>query len=81
VDGKPKVVSQVYVGSPEKVAALAKGETGQDGFDRLIATVPFPKRGGNPKDFAKLACHIVENTMMNGECIRIDGAMRMGLMI
>jgi len=60
---------------------LAKAETGEEGFNRLIATVPFPTRGGNPKDFAKLACHIVENSMMNGECIRIDGAMRMGLMI
>jgi len=44
----------------------------------LGAQVPFPSRLGDPSEYAKLAVHIVENTMINGETIRIDGAIRMG---
>ena len=43
----------------------------------LAATVPFPKRLGKPEEFAALAIHIIENSMMNGEVIRLDGALRM----
>ncbi len=43
----------------------------------LAQTVPFPKRLGRPEEFARLALHIVENNMINGECIRLDGALRM----
>ena len=43
----------------------------------LAATVPFPHRLGAPKEFAALALHIVENAMLNGETIRLDGALRM----
>ena len=39
--------------------------------------VPFPSRLGRPDEFAALACHIVENAMLNGETIRLDGALRM----
>jgi 3-hydroxyacyl-CoA dehydrogenase / 3-hydroxy-2-methylbutyryl-CoA dehydrogenase len=39
--------------------------------------VPFPKRLGNPEEYAKLAEHIIENSMLNGEVIRLDGAIRM----
>ncbi|GAA5004859.1 3-hydroxyacyl-CoA dehydrogenase [Acinetobacter puyangensis] len=39
--------------------------------------VPFPKRLGQPEEFAKLAQHIIENTYLNGEVIRLDGAIRM----
>jgi 3-hydroxyacyl-CoA dehydrogenase / 3-hydroxy-2-methylbutyryl-CoA dehydrogenase len=39
--------------------------------------VPFPQRLGKPDDFAHLACHIAENPMLNGETIRLDGALRM----
>lgn len=39
--------------------------------------VPFPSRLGRPDEFASLACHIVENAMLNGETIRLDGALRM----
>jgi NAD(P)-dependent dehydrogenase (short-subunit alcohol dehydrogenase family) len=39
--------------------------------------VPFPSRLGNPEEYAALACHIVENPMLNGEVIRLDGAIRM----
>ena len=45
--------------------------------DALAAGVPFPSRLGTPDDYAKLACHIVENDMLNGEVIRLDGAIRL----
>jgi NAD(P)-dependent dehydrogenase (short-subunit alcohol dehydrogenase family) len=43
----------------------------------LGAQVPFPPRLGRPEEYAQLACHIAENTMLNGETIRLDGAIRM----
>ena len=45
--------------------------------DSLGSQVPFPSRLGNPSEFAQLVCHIVENPMLNGEVIRLDGAIRM----
>jgi NAD(P)-dependent dehydrogenase (short-subunit alcohol dehydrogenase family) len=44
---------------------------------QLAASIPFPPRLGLPPEFAELACHIVENVMLNGEVIRLDGALRM----
>jgi len=43
----------------------------------LAASIPFPKRLGKPEEFAHLACAIVENIALNGEVIRLDGALRM----
>jgi NAD(P)-dependent dehydrogenase (short-subunit alcohol dehydrogenase family) len=43
----------------------------------LGASIPFPSRLGRPEEYAHLAQHIVENTMLNGEVIRLDGALRM----
>jgi NAD(P)-dependent dehydrogenase (short-subunit alcohol dehydrogenase family) len=43
----------------------------------LAASIPFPKRLGHPKEFAELAVHIVSNGHLNGEVIRLDGALRM----
>jgi NAD(P)-dependent dehydrogenase (short-subunit alcohol dehydrogenase family) len=48
-----------------------------EGLDRLAAAVPHPRRLGRPEEFAALACHIIENPMVNGEVIRLDGALRM----
>lgn len=45
--------------------------------DALAASVPFPSRLGRPDDYAKLVQQIVENDMLNGEVIRLDGAIRM----
>lgn len=45
--------------------------------DNLAAQIPFPKRFGKPEEYARLVMHIVENPMLNGEVIRLDGAMRM----
>lgn len=44
----------------------------------LAAQVPFPKRLGTAEDYASLVQHIIENRMLNGEVIRLDGAIRMG---
>lgn len=43
----------------------------------LANSVPFPKRLGFPDEYAKLALHIIDNTLINGEIIRLDGALRM----
>jgi len=43
----------------------------------LAASIPFPKRLGHPREFAMLAAHIVSNGHLNGEVIRLDGALRM----
>jgi NAD(P)-dependent dehydrogenase (short-subunit alcohol dehydrogenase family) len=43
----------------------------------LAASIPFPKRLGQPEEFAALAAHIVSNGHLNGEVIRLDGALRM----
>jgi NAD(P)-dependent dehydrogenase (short-subunit alcohol dehydrogenase family) len=50
----------------------------QDVQDALAASVPFPSRLGRPSDYARLVQHIFENDMLNGEVIRLDGAIRMG---
>jgi len=49
----------------------------QEVQDALAASVPFPSRLGTPADYAKLAIHIFENDMLNGEVIRLDGAIRL----
>ena len=49
----------------------------QEVQDSLAAGVPFPSRLGRPEDYAKLVQHIFENDMLNGEVIRLDGAIRM----
>ena len=43
----------------------------------LGAQVPFPSRLGDPAEFAEMALHITQNPMLNGEVIRLDGAIRM----
>jgi NAD(P)-dependent dehydrogenase (short-subunit alcohol dehydrogenase family) len=68
-----------------RVMAIAPGIFGtpmllalpQEAQDSLGASVPFPKRLGNPKEYAELALQIVQNGYLNGENIRIDGALRM----
>ena len=43
----------------------------------LERLVPFPSRLGHPEEYAALVCHVLENRMLNGETIRLDGALRM----
>jgi NAD(P)-dependent dehydrogenase (short-subunit alcohol dehydrogenase family) len=45
--------------------------------DSLAASVPFPSRFGKPEEYAATILHIIDNPMINGECIRLDGALRM----
>lgn len=49
----------------------------QEVQDSLAATVTFPKRLGKPEEFASLVLHLIENRLMNGEVVRLDGALRM----
>jgi NAD(P)-dependent dehydrogenase (short-subunit alcohol dehydrogenase family) len=49
----------------------------QEVQDSLVVNVPFPKRFGKPTEYAALVTHLCENVMMNGETIRLDGALRM----
>src|ERR671923_2600315 len=52
------------------------GALPEDARNELGAQIPFPSRLGRPAEFAALALHIVENQMLNGEVIRLDGALR-----
>ena len=45
--------------------------------ESLARSIPFPQRLGKPEEFAQLAAHIVTNSHLNGEVIRLDGALRM----
>jgi 3-hydroxyacyl-CoA dehydrogenase / 3-hydroxy-2-methylbutyryl-CoA dehydrogenase len=49
----------------------------EEARQKLGAGIPYPQRLGRPEEYAHLACHIVENGMLNGEVIRLDGALRM----
>ncbi|HTW42034.1 MAG TPA: SDR family NAD(P)-dependent oxidoreductase [Solirubrobacteraceae bacterium] len=49
----------------------------EEARQKLGAGVPFPQRLGQPAEYAQLACQLVENRMLNGETIRLDGALRM----
>ena len=53
------------------------GALPEEARQKLGAGVPYPQRLGSPAEYAQLACHIVENRMLNGETIRLDGALRM----
>jgi 3-hydroxyacyl-CoA dehydrogenase/3-hydroxy-2-methylbutyryl-CoA dehydrogenase len=53
------------------------GALPEENRQALGAAVPFPSRLGRPDEYAALALHIVENEMLNGEVIRLDGALRM----
>lgn len=52
-------------------------ELPQEVQQSLAASIPFPKRLGKPEEFAQLASHIVTNASLNGEVIRLDGALRL----
>jgi NAD(P)-dependent dehydrogenase (short-subunit alcohol dehydrogenase family) len=53
------------------------GKRSSEARESLATAVPFPKRLAHPGEYAALAVHIIENTMLNGETIRLDGALRM----
>ena len=49
----------------------------QDVQNSLAASVPYPSRFGMPEEYAKMVFTILDNVMLNGETIRLDGAIRM----
>lgn len=49
----------------------------QEAREQLASQIPFPSRLGAPEEFAELAAHVVENPMLNGATLRLDGALRM----
>jgi NAD(P)-dependent dehydrogenase (short-subunit alcohol dehydrogenase family) len=49
----------------------------EDMRGRLSASVPFPKRLGDPEEFASMVLEAIRNRYLNGEAIRLDGAIRM----
>ena len=54
-----------------------KAPNGWPGERNLASVTPFPQRLGKPEEYADLASHIIENSMLNGEVIRLDGAVRL----
>ncbi|HEX6010533.1 MAG TPA: SDR family NAD(P)-dependent oxidoreductase [Geminicoccaceae bacterium] len=74
-----------FAGIGVRVVAIAPGLFGtplllnmpQQVQDSLAATVPFPARFGRPEEYAALVLHVVQNPMLNGSVIRLDGALRM----
>jgi len=63
--------------APGAVATPMIGEISKELQDSIAATIPFPSRFAEPEEFASLALHIVENEMLNGTVIRLDGATRL----
>ena len=49
----------------------------QEAQDSLAAAIPFPRRLGQAEEFASLVLHMIENSYLNGEVVRLDGALRM----
>jgi NAD(P)-dependent dehydrogenase (short-subunit alcohol dehydrogenase family) len=78
-------VARELAGSGIRVMAIAPGifdtpmmaGLPEEARDSLGRQVPFPPRLGRPEEYAKLVKHIIENEMLNGEVIRLDGAIRM----
>lgn len=69
---------RVMVIAPGIIATPMIDKMSDEVTQNLIAAVPFPKRLGNPIEYAKVAQQIIENPYLNGSVIRLDGSMRMG---
>jgi NAD(P)-dependent dehydrogenase (short-subunit alcohol dehydrogenase family) len=70
---------RVVTVAPGLIETPMMGSMTKEVLDSLVSTTVFPKRLGKPAEFAKLALHIVENAMINGETIRLDGAVRLAV--
>lgn len=85
IAGMTIVAARDLAGKQIRVCTIAPGtfdtpilsRLPDDVKDLLAKSVPHPNRLGQPDEFAKLALHIVDNAMLNGENIRLDGAIRM----
>jgi NAD(P)-dependent dehydrogenase (short-subunit alcohol dehydrogenase family) len=69
-------INTILPGTFETPLMLAASEKVREG---LAASVPFPKRLGNPEEYASLALEMIRNPYFNGEDVRLDGGIRMGL--
>jgi NAD(P)-dependent dehydrogenase (short-subunit alcohol dehydrogenase family) len=69
-------INTILPGTFETPLMLGASEKVRQG---LAASVPFPKRLGHPEEYASLALEMIRNTYFNGEDVRLDGAIRMGL--
>lgn len=84
--GMTLIGARDLAGSGIRVNAIAPGvmdtpawsQAPQELRDQLAATVPFPNRLGAPDEFARLAEHLVANRYLNGQVVRLDGALRFG---
>jgi NAD(P)-dependent dehydrogenase (short-subunit alcohol dehydrogenase family) len=63
--------------APGLFATAMMDQLPDDVRQSVADSVPFPRRLGDPREFAALVCHAIENTMLNGETIRLDGALRL----
>lgn len=70
-------VRTLVEGGANVVIADLQVDKGQTVVQSLGEMVPFPSRLGKPAEYAALAKHIIENEMLNGETIRLDGAIRL----
>jgi NAD(P)-dependent dehydrogenase (short-subunit alcohol dehydrogenase family) len=85
VDGLVLPAAREFAKHGIRVLSIAPGLIGtpmllglpEEVRDSLAGQVPFPTRFGRPDEYARLVLHICENVMLNGETIRLDGAMRM----
>ena len=82
--GRTPQFLQVQFASLDQSARRGDFDIGLSGIEdiparrqTLAASIPFPSRLGKPEEFAELAVHIVQNNHLNGETIRLDGALRM----
>jgi NAD(P)-dependent dehydrogenase (short-subunit alcohol dehydrogenase family) len=62
--------------APGTVRTPILEQIGEEGLKKFAEAVPFPKRLGTPDEYASLARHLLENTYINGEVVRMDGAQR-----
>ncbi|PCJ96585.1 MAG: 3-hydroxyacyl-CoA dehydrogenase [Zetaproteobacteria bacterium] len=63
--------------APGAVATPMMNDLSEEIKDSITATIPFPPRFAQPQEFSSLVMHIIENEMLNGEVIRLDGASRL----
>jgi NAD(P)-dependent dehydrogenase (short-subunit alcohol dehydrogenase family) len=85
IDGMTLPAARDLAGRGIRVVTIAPGTFDtpllgalpQEARDELGRAIPFPSRLGDPAEFAALAVHIAENQMLNGETVRLDGALRM----
>jgi NAD(P)-dependent dehydrogenase (short-subunit alcohol dehydrogenase family) len=83
--GMTIVAARDLAGRKIRVCTIAPGtfdtpilaKVSAEARESLAKSVPHPARLGHPDEFAMLAAHVIENPMLNGETIRLDGAIRM----